>query len=415
MGNEIASLDVIIRMVADEAGAKLTEQQITDLKKNVSTLGVEGQESGHKMTAGLGHANMELREGGRLAHTLEIAMQRGLNPMQAVNLVRELGRVNGAFGSMISAIGGTGVLAGVGIALALAGAAWSKYAEHSKKESEAASKAIEEHKKQIDELIAKLKELADERAGKSPTAIAVDKASVDKTVATEKKKTAEQALATWEKRKEGGFSEAERVALEKREPALRAERRKLQDAIQSQISEVDLNNNILIALRFKLIDEENKKVLERKNKEFEREKDEAIATAKRQVAIGAITPERAKEVEEKAVIEQKRKEAKAQTEYSSLAFSDTDKRAALARAAELESKIRIEAYNLGTTQITNIEKLDKDVKFPNQLAEESFKVQADRVMNIMAHPVLKMLEGAAIEKAAQMEAAERKYHAVRNP
>lgn len=153
----VASLDVIIRLVADQAGAKLTEQQIADLKKNIGALGEEGKEGGRKMGEGIGHANQELREGGRLAHTLEMAMQRGLNPMQAVHLVRELGRVNSQFGSMISSLGGTGMLAGIGIALAVGGAAWQHYSEKAKKEMEEVKTAMDKHAEDVKEQSKKIR------------------------------------------------------------------------------------------------------------------------------------------------------------------------------------------------------------------------------------------------------------------
>jgi len=150
--SEVASLDVIIRTVADTAGVKLTETQVNDLKGELGALGETSETSGKRLSSSLGGANRELREGGRLMNLLEIGISRGLNPMQAVNLVRELGRVNAGFGKIIASLGGTGMLAGVGGALVIGAAAWRVYSEAAKKELEEVNKAFEEHKTKVGEI-----------------------------------------------------------------------------------------------------------------------------------------------------------------------------------------------------------------------------------------------------------------------
>ena len=148
MGNEVASLDVIIRTVADSAGVELTDEQLKKIKADLDDVGERADNAGGHITG----MHDQLRAAGGLAHTLANAMERGMNPQQIIRLTQELSRLNSGFGQLIAGIGGGPVLLAAATAIGVASAAWQHYSEKAKKELEEVNKAIEEHKKVIEEV-----------------------------------------------------------------------------------------------------------------------------------------------------------------------------------------------------------------------------------------------------------------------
>jgi hypothetical protein len=143
MADSDSQLEILIKLVADVTGGELTEAQIDKLKGALKGAGDSGTQS-------LSTVRREFREIGIVSHDVEAAIGGAMNPRQLLGFARELGHLNNKFGAFLSTITAPQAL-GIGVGLAIAGEAWTKYKEHAKAQLDEVNKAIEDQAKRVAE------------------------------------------------------------------------------------------------------------------------------------------------------------------------------------------------------------------------------------------------------------------------